>query len=304
MNKILFLVNSIALLSIFILPSQAFSQVIKGDETYIITKISKSELCAGQELLVNTKQVGKFPQPPQITIFIQLSNSEGSFESFTNIGSSFNLLNISCIVPEWLEASNNYKIRMRTSVDLPNHYYIYPQAISIAAAPPTYTISGNTTVCKGSTETYTIDLAKNDLPKWTVKNGVIVDSTSHSIAVKWSIEGIGAMSVQALPNKCGAAEIALLDIKIQHESFCITNVDESSSKHLFITFAPNPVQEVMTIESNFEIEKSYIQNYQGQMMTVANATTSINVQDLQKGLYLLVVEGKNKERIIKKFIKM
>jgi LEA14-like dessication related protein len=68
---------------------------------------------------------------------------------------------------------------------------------------------------------------------------------------------------------------------------------------------PNPANETLNIFSNSELSEVKIYNTLGQLVTKQNATsnqTSINVSNLNKGVYIVAVQIGN-ESIRKQFIK-
>ena len=300
MNSSIFSFKLFFVTAFLLLPMLGITQIVEEKETYIITTISKHTICAGNELLVNTKQVATLPPAPDITIFIQLSNAEGNFESFTNIGSSFNYLNISCIIPSWVQASDKYKIRMRAKSDSPNHYYVYPRTIAVIAAPPLYIIDGNTSVCAGSIHQYNIDLVKGDVPKWSVSNGTILDTLNNKASVKWNKDGVGILRVQALENSCGAAEIANLNVLIKTDGSCITSTMDGNSNEPYLLLINTGTDHTLEIKTNFGIQNISIHNYTGQLLGTSKSNF-IDIEHLNIGMYLLEVEGTHGQRLVKKF---
>lgn len=274
--------------------------MVEEEETYIITTISKHAICAGQELIVNTKQVGTFPPPPDNTIFIQLSNVDGSFERFTNIGSSFNYLNISCIIPSWAESSDKYKIRMRVKSDPPNHYYVYPLSIDVSGSPPNYFIEGKENVCEGTIQTYNINLEQGDAPKWFVNNGTRLDTFPDKATVRWGKEGNGLISVQAKKTMCGPGDIAKLEIIISKDGFCITSSQSALPDQSNLILTTNVRDQQLYLKTNFIIKNTIIYNYTGEVFH-RSTHNIINIENLSTGMYLIHVEGTNDERMVKKF---
>ncbi|TAH27171.1 MAG: T9SS C-terminal target domain-containing protein [Cytophagales bacterium] len=282
-----------------------YSQSKEIQGTYIISKVSTHQLCLGEELVAYIEK-GDNPKPPApgALIIIQISNKDGNFDSFTNIGNSINSFTISCRIPFWLEPSNQYKIRMRSEIDAEDYFYVYPEPINIQAPPLIYTITGKTNVCEASSEIYQIDINKEKNAIWKVINGIISDSSANSITVKWNTNvKLGAVSIQSPSNSCGEAELTKLDVKINTISSCITSEEGVILRSNLISIHPNPASDILYISTYFEIKKSSIKNCNGQVLIETHSRDAIDLKHLSKGLYFLEVEGVNDQLKFYKFIK-
>ncbi len=225
MKRIVLLVKPILLLPFLFIAQLCYTQPPgreEGGGSLIISSINKDKLCAGDELIVQVKWVGTSPMPPPYITYIQLSDSGGNFNSFTNIGSVHKQNTIICVVPRWIDAGKNYKLRVHISPDAPNNYSIYPKPIVISRLPPRYTIDGDSKACVGMNQTFLIELESMEVPTWAITNGTIIGTLVDGIIVKWNEAGKGLMSVVAETNSCGIAEKSTLEVDVKPASSCIS----------------------------------------------------------------------------------
>ncbi|MEO2128045.1 MAG: hypothetical protein ABGW91_07770 [Christiangramia sp.] len=93
------------------------------------------------------------------------------------------------------------------------------QTLNITVKPGTpavpSTINGNTAVCPGTTETYTIaEVPDATSYTWTIPNGWSGTSTSNSITLTTGSSGNGAISVKA-ENDCGISTAQTLEVSVK-----------------------------------------------------------------------------------------
>lgn len=304
MRRIVLLVKPILLLTFLFVAQQCYSQPSASEEkeaSLIISSISKEELCAGDELLVQVKWVGSSPIPPPYVTYIQLSDSGGNFSSFTNIGSVHKESTIVCVVPRWVEAGRNYKLRVHISPHASNTYSIYPKPLVISRLPPRYTIEGDSKSCVGMNQPFLIELEPGDVPKWAVTNGTIVDTLVDGVIVKWNEAGTGLLSVVAKSNSCGIAEKATLEVAVNTTNSCITPTEAATHKGFTLVVHHNKFNNSVELETNFPIKNISVLNCTGQVLQKISNENSISFEHIPAGFYLLRVEGNNGERIAKKY---
>ena len=303
MSKILLWLKPIFHLTLVLVAEISFAQTSDteySDGSVIISSVNKETLCAGDELIVQVKWVGSSPIPPPYITYIQLSDTGGNFSSFTNIGSSHKNT-IICVVPSWIDAGKNYKMRAYISQDAPNTYSIYPKPIIISRQPPQYIIEGNAKACVGTEQSFLIEIESGHLPKWSVMNGAIVDTLLNGVIVKWSEIGKGSISVISQDNSCGIAQKTILEIDIESANACITNVDADTSRTSTVVIHRNENNNSLELETNFSIINISVLNYTGQELQKSVNEKSISLTHIPSGLYLLKVEGNKGETVIRKF---
>jgi alpha-tubulin suppressor-like RCC1 family protein len=71
----------------------------------------------------------------------------------------------------------------------------------------------------------------------------------------------------------------------------------------YISLYPNPVQDILYIELDSEINSVEIYNLQGQKVKAATVK-QINVNDLKTGAYLIKIQNQDNQIVTKKFVKL
>jgi len=88
---------------------------------------------------------------------------------------------------------------------------------------------------------------------------------------------------------------------------CIKNVTTglgtSDIKKNVIGIYPNPTNGILNIKTDSDIDKVNVTNIVGQKMDVQFSNNTINMQQLQKGVYIVELQLKNGQKISKKVIK-
>ncbi|MEM8892130.1 MAG: T9SS type A sorting domain-containing protein, partial [Bacteroidota bacterium] len=83
-----------------------------------------------------------------------------------------------------------------------------------------------------------------------------------------------------------------------------TFVDGLDEEELALTLYPNPVKDLLHIQTDHSINKLLVYNTNGQLViSKEDAFEKINVSQLAKGLYLMQVYTEEGEIIQKKFLK-
>ncbi len=169
-------------------------------------------MCEGDNVTVTFNAIGTFNAGNQF--IAQLSDASGSFASPTTLGtmnaSGTNLTNQTMTVTIPTPATcgaTGYRIRVVST----NPAYNSPPSvtdngsdITINCKPNAFTISGNTSVCENSLETYSVTSQTGATYNWTVTGGTISSGQgTNSINVLWGTAGTGTVSL-TITNGCGS----------------------------------------------------------------------------------------------------
>ncbi|MFL9834195.1 T9SS type A sorting domain-containing protein [Chryseobacterium terrae] len=82
-----------------------------------------------------------------------------------------------------------------------------------------------------------------------------------------------------------------------------TGLGTSDIKRNVIGIYPNPTNGILNIKTDSDIDKVNVTNVVGQKMNVRFSNNTINMQQLQKGVYIVELQLKNGQKISKKVIK-
>jgi len=82
-----------------------------------------------------------------------------------------------------------------------------------------------------------------------------------------------------------------------------TGLGTSDIKRNVIGIYPNPTNGILNIKTDSDIDKVAVTNVVGQKMNVQFSNNTINMQQLQKGVYIVELQLKNGQKISKKVIK-
>ncbi|MGO4707807.1 T9SS type A sorting domain-containing protein [Chryseobacterium sp. 2TAF14] len=82
-----------------------------------------------------------------------------------------------------------------------------------------------------------------------------------------------------------------------------TGLGTSDIKRSSIGIYPNPTNGILNIKTDSDIDKVNVTNVVGQKMNVQFSNNTVNMQQLQKGVYIVELQLKNGQKISKKVIK-
>lgn len=143
------------------------------------------------------------------------------------------------------------------------------------------------------------------------KDGVLLSSSNVALttANNSDIFRLGLLNVFTTDYFDGAIDdlkiynYALTDADVT--SLFINNTLSSSNfsqNNLEVSLYPNPVNNVLNIETALELQSVEIYNIQGQRVKISNQK-QLNVSDLAKGIYLVKIQNNENSILTKKFIK-
>ncbi|MCH2225393.1 MAG: T9SS-dependent M36 family metallopeptidase [Crocinitomicaceae bacterium] len=180
----------------------------------------------------------------------------------------------------------------------------------------TYTTSGTYTVgvtCDSSaTLNLTVNLAD---PSFTVSNGVLTANSTTATSYQWihcnagNAPVAGATNSTFVPAQSGNYSLQVTQGECTATSFCQFTESHLSLEELentLLSIHPNPVKEFIVIDglNNFvDITSVQILTAGGRVVSVLDSSSKeVNVSDLSKGVYLLMVNHNDGVEILK-FIK-
>ena len=82
-----------------------------------------------------------------------------------------------------------------------------------------------------------------------------------------------------------------------------TSLGRGSKYSLEAKIHPNPANDFITIECDKEIQSVQIYNITGAIVLVSTASNIININALNEGVYLVMIESVNGEKTFKKVVK-
>ena len=82
-----------------------------------------------------------------------------------------------------------------------------------------------------------------------------------------------------------------------------TGLGTSDIRKIAVGIYPNPTNGILNIKTDSDIDKVNVTNVVGQKMNVQFSNNTINMQQLQKGVYIVELQLKNGQKISKKVIK-
>ena len=234
---------------------------------------------------------------PNNVFTIQLSDSLGSFTNATIIGTK-STTDINGFIPVSysfnLATNSNYKIRLVCSSDTTKSL---PYNISIANNPTIGTITGDANPNSISNAfSYSVSSQPNISYSWSLLNGNVQSGLgTNSINVVWTNIGTGNVKAK-ITNNNGCKDSTNLAVNIT--AVGIHNLSLENDLKVY----PNPTKTSITItnKTNLVGKKYIITNLVGQ--TVLNGKlnideTIVNLENLQSGVYLLSIDGLNKQSI-------
>lgn len=123
----------------------------------------------------------------------------------------------------------------------------------------------------------------------------------------WSAD-VAVSGGKYLYNSTGIANPNSGEPRAQGQSVrCIKNVTTglgtSDIKRNVIGIYPNPTNGILNIKTDSDIDKVNVTNVVGQKMNVQFSNNTINMQQLQKGVYIVELQLKNGQKVSKKVIK-
>ena len=144
-----------------------------------------------------------------------------------------------------------------------------------------------------------IDLNNNLLQNLNIKNGNNLNFIFMTVENNPNLTCIQVDDVDYANNRDCENNIWCKDPWAVYSEECELGLGDNTFVHF--TLYPNPTQNILSIESQHQIETVKIYNLQGQLIK-EESSSSIDVSNLTTGLYFVqvTVDGK---RITKKFIK-
>ena len=142
-----------------------------------------------------------------------------------------------------------------------------------------------------------LDCSSNDLTSLTIKNGnnsnlFYFNAVSNSSLSCIEVDNESFMNSSWATAKDPAANYS--------ENCTDLSVSEASLEPLFSIY-PNPVNDVLTIDTNLAIDNIVVTNLQGKVV-LKTRTTAIDTRHLESGLYFVKIDSHNNS-VIKKIIK-
>jgi hypothetical protein len=228
---------------------------------------------------------------------VQLSDSLGSFTNATIIGTK-TTTDINGFIPIAysfnLATNSNYKIRIVCSSDTTKSL---PYNISIANKPTIGTLTGNATPNSITNAfSYSVTSQPNISYSWSLLNGNVQSGLgTNSINVVWSNIGTGNVKAK-ITNNNGCKDSTNLAVNIT--AVGIHNLSLENDLKVY----PNPTKTSITItnKTNLVGKKYIITNLVGQTLLNGKLNideTIVNLENLQSGVYLLSIDGLNKQSI-------
>lgn len=161
----------------------------------------------------------------------------------------------------------------------------------------TNTIYPNLILCPNATGTIWTQLA--DSYQWLDYLGSpIVGATNQSLEVL-----SGSYSVISTINGCAERSPEMLVDSWVGNPDCDLNIDEIE-KPLEIVIFPNPIQDILNIQTNEIITEASVYDMVGKKMIVNQISiNSIDVSNLSQGIYIIKIVGENDKTFSTKFIK-
>ncbi len=169
------------------------------------------------------------------------------------------------------------------------------QVITVPSQPSD--IAGNSTVCLGVPETYSITGDSGVIYNWTASGGTVTGSDT-SVSVTWDMAGTQTLTVGP-SNDCGNGESRILELTVND---CSASA-EDLNKYDFI-FNPNPVEDKLYFKGiEYEVNTVTILSTDGKILKqiTEKGIEQIDVSDLQSGVYIITVVN-SKSSISKKLI--
>jgi len=170
------------------------------------------------------------------------------------------------------------------------------KTVTVNAQPTIGNITGNIIPNSISTPfTYSVLSQANSNYNWFATNGTIQSGQgTNVISILWTSLGAGNLTAK-ITNNNGCIDSTILPINI---SVGINNLSLDNDLNVY----PNPTKSSITItnKTNLVGKKYFITNIVGQIVISGKLNideTIINLETLQSGLYLLSIDGMNKQSI-------
>jgi PKD repeat protein len=191
--------------------------------------------------------------------------------------------------------SGNYKIYLLSLTDQ-NCIDSMSKDITVNVSPTIGNITGNIVPNSISTPfTYSVLSQANSNYNWAVNNGTIQSGQgTNAVSVLWTSLGSGSLMAK-ITNNNGCIDSTILPINI---SVGINNLSLDNDLNIY----PNPTKSsiIITNKNNLVGKKYMITNLVGQILISGKLNideTIVNLETLQSGLYLLSIDGMNKQSI-------
>ena len=189
----------------------------------------------------------------------------------------------------------NYKIYL-LSLTNQNCADTFSKDIVVKASPTIGTITGNVSPNSISTPfTYSVLSQANSTYNWATINGTIQSGQgTNAVSVLWTSLGSGSLTAK-ITNNNGCIDSTILPINI---TVGMNNLSLENDLKVY----PNPTKTSITItnKTNLAGKKYIITNLVGQTLLSGKLNfddTIVNLETLQSGLYLLSIDGMNKQSI-------
>ncbi len=171
------------------------------------------------------------------------------------------------------------------------------QNINVLTNPLIGNIVGNTNANIVNYFPYSVPVQTNTNYNWSIQNGSIQSGQStNAISVVWTSKGTGKLGVLAT-NTNGCKDSASLNVSINNVGIQDININQELSIY------PNPTKSSILISNtnNNLVGKNYIiSNVIGQILLTGKLTaeeTTVNLEALSAGIYLLSIEGISNQSI-------
>jgi hypothetical protein len=205
----------------------------------------------------------------------------GEADTTTNTSKTFNQI-------------GNYKIFL-LSLTNQNCADTFSKDIVVKASPTIGTITGNAVPNSISTPfAYSVLNQANSTYNWTTTGNIQSGQGTNAISVLWTSLGAGNLMAK-ITNINGCIDSTILPINV---SVGINNLSLDNDLNVY----PNPTKSsiIITNKTNLVGKKYIITNLVGQILISGKLNideTIVNLETLQSGMYLLSIDGMNKQSI-------
>jgi hypothetical protein len=151
---------------------------------------------------------------------------------------------------------------------------------------------------------YIVTAQKNIRHIWKVKNGTLSSSIGDSIIVTWLSSQDRGLCVQAINDCSFGADTCFVGNVLKpaiHTDFSISDINNGLDKFV-LSVVPNPATDQIIINTNQSLETVQILDYLGRLI-LQTADTTINIRQLDAGVYFLKAMNSRKEEKIIRFVK-
>ncbi|MES2656348.1 MAG: PKD domain-containing protein [Bacteroidota bacterium] len=171
------------------------------------------------------------------------------------------------------------------------------RTITVLTNPTIGTITGSNNANIVNPFAYSIPTQTNATYNWSIQNGTIQSGqNTNAISVMWTSKGTGKLGVLAT-NTNGCKDSAFLNVNINNVGIQDININQELSIY------PNPTKSSIRINNsnNSLVGKNYIiSNTIGQILLTGKLNveeTTVNLESLSAGIYLLSIEGISNQSI-------